>query len=322
MTINWGIIGLGSIANTFANDLKRVNHANLLAVASRSLSKAIAFKEKHKANLAYGTYKELVLNSAIDIVYIATPHVFHYENAKICLQHGKAVLCEKPLGMHPKEVKELYAIAKKNNTLLMEGMWTTFLPNFQKLKKIVTNNQLGKVTNAHIDFCFSAPNNPNHRLINKSLGGGTVLDIGIYTIFSCLELFGVPKNINAKADIGPTGVDLACCIDFEYETFTAHLTTSFKKDSPTNISIEFEEGVVVLGPNFYAPSNLEITQNGKKTVFNKYPLGEGYQLEATHFQEVYKNKQLESPVWSSQKSIQLAAYLAAVLNKINVSYEV
>lgn len=321
MTVNWGIIGLGSIAHTFANDLKKVNQANLLAVASRNLSKAVDFKQLHKADLAYGTYKELALNSAIDIIYIATPHVFHYENAKMCLQHGKAVLCEKPLGMNAKEVKELYAIAKENNTLLMEGMWTIFLPNFQKLKKITQSNQLGQVTSVSIDFCFVAPNNPNHRLINKLLGGGTVLDIGIYTIFSCLELFGPPINIDATADVGPTGVDVASHMKFEYDNFNAQLTASFKKDSSTEINIEFEDGTVVLGPNFYAPSTLKITHNNETTTFDKYPLGEGYQIEATHFQEVYLNKKLESPIWTAQKSIQLASYLDEVLHKINVSYE-
>jgi len=318
---NWGIIGLGTIANTFASDLKLVPKANLYAVASRDIEKAIAFRDTHNASICYSSYNKLANDPDVDIIYISTPHIFHYENAKMCLERGKAVLCEKPMSMSASQTKELFAIAKANNTLLMEAMWTAFLPNFQRLQEIINQKTIGTVKSAKIDFCFNAPKDPNHRLINKSLGGGTMLDIGIYNVFTSLELLGPPTTFEAIAEIGTTGVDLSCEITFYYKNLKATLLSSFKEDTSTEISIEFENGTTVLGPQYFSPSNLKITTPPNIQTIDKHSEGTGYQLEAIHFQNLYKNHQTESPILTPQKSIRLATYLDAILVKIDVSYE-
>jgi len=319
--INWGIIGLGTIANTFASDLKFVDDANLKAVASRDLKKAKKFKDKHQVQIAYGNYVDLAKDLSVDIVYIATPHVFHFENAKLCLEHGKAVLCEKPMGMNADETAELCAIAKKNNTLLMEGLWTVFLPNFQRLQEIVRSKKLGKIKTIHADFCFKAPDDPKHRLINKSLGGGSILDIGIYTVFIALEFLGIPQKVEALADINTSGIDLSCDTTFIYNNAVAKLKSSLKEDTPIEVNIEFEKGHTVLGPNFFSPSDLRVKTVSDEKIYYKHSIGSGYQIEALHFQDLFKQKQLESPIWPHEKSIQLASYLDVILKKIGVSYE-
>lgn len=318
---NWGIIGLGTIAHTFATDLKLVSNANLYGVASRDLEKAIVFRDTHDSDICYSDYKKLANDPNVDIVYIATPHVFHFENAKMCLERGKAVLCEKPMGMNASEVKQLTKIAKENNALLMEAMWTAFLPNFQYLQKMITENTLGAVTKLETDFCFVAPKDPKHRLINKSLGGGALLDIGIYTVFTCLELLGIPKNFSATAEIGPTGVDLNCEVTFNYPKKIAYLKSSFKEKTPTEIHIQFEKGTAILGPNFFTPSDLKIITPSKTETIHKYQNGRGYQLEALHFQNLFETHALESPIMTHAKSIRLATYLDEILEKIGVSYK-
>lgn len=319
--INWGIIGLGTIANTFASDLKLVSNANLYAVASRDIEKAIKFRDTHEASICYSSYNKLANDPNVDIIYISTPHTLHFENAKMCLERGIAVLCEKPMGISASQTKELCEIAKANDTLLMEAMWTAFLPNFQRLQEIVNQKKLGSVKNVEIDFCFTAPNDSNHRLINKSLGGGTLLDIGIYNIYTCLELFGIPNKYDAFADIGATGIDMSCNLVFQYNNFEAKLKSSFTEDTPTEIHIEFENGTITLGPNFFAPSDLKIRTSTGEEIINKHPEGTGYQLEAIHFQDLFQNNQTESPVHTHQKSIRLATYLDIMLDKIGVSYE-
>ncbi len=320
--IRWGIIGLGNIANTFANDLQFVPNALLQGVASRNLEKAEAFKSKNGAIQAFDSYEALANNPDIDIVYIATPHVFHFENAKLCIENAKAVLCEKPMGMNAKQVIELCDLATKNKVLLMEAMWTTFLPNFNKLKNLVFTKKLGEVTSFKADFGFKADFKPTSRLFNKSLGGGSILDIGIYPIFACLSLLGKPISINTNAVIGKTGVDESCKLDFNYPNMLkAQLKSTLLENRTTEIQILFENGSAVLGPNFYGPSDLKIIDNdGNEIIYPKNTQGSGYQFEAIHIQELFIQNNLESPIMSHSKSIELATYLDKVLHEIGINY--
>ena len=319
--IRWGIIGLGSIAHTFAADLKLVPNAVLQGVASRSLSKATEFQAEFNAKEAFGNYEDLAKNSAIDVVYIATPHVFHFENTKLCLKNGKSVLCEKPMGINAKQVKELCNIAKENKVFLMEAMWTAFLPNYNRLKNLVASKELGNITSFNADFGFKAPNDPSGRLLNKSLGGGSMLDIGIYPVFACLELLGTPASISAEAKIGSTGVDENCKMLFSYTSLKAELYCTIIKNTPTKIEIEFEKGKAVLGPGFYAPSNLTVTNAlGDNKVYEKHTEGSGYQFEAIHVQGMLLQQKLESNVMSHAKSILIAECLDRVLEEIGLKY--
>jgi len=216
-TINWGIIGLGNIAHKFATDLLTIKDAKLYAVASRNLDKATTFGKKFKAKKAYDNYESLVNNPNIDAVYIATPHALHKENTLLCLENGIPELCEKPFAMHFSEVEEMIAKAKEKNVLLMEALWTFFLPHYTFVLEFIKNNTYGKVLKLEADFGFYREFDNSSRLFNKTLGGGSLLDIGIYPIFVALSNFGEPKHINAKATFFKNGVDSSCDITFEYD---------------------------------------------------------------------------------------------------------
>ena len=180
--INWGIIGLGKIANTFAADLRLSNNSILRAVASRNIEKAKRFSEKYNAIHFYGSYEELVADPEIDVVYVATPHTFHFENTMMCLKEGKGVLCEKPMGMKYSEVEIMIREAKRRNLFLMEGLWTRFIPATGKMLEILDNKTIGEPMFVHADFGFKADPDFESRIYNKSLGAGSLLDIGIYPI--------------------------------------------------------------------------------------------------------------------------------------------
>ncbi|WP_040472545.1 Gfo/Idh/MocA family protein [Aquimarina agarivorans] len=322
--IHWGILGLGNIANTFASDLQFVTNAKLLAVASRNHEKAAAFKEKYGAQKAYNNYQALAEDPEIDIIYVATPHVFHFENAKLCLENGKAVLCEKPMTMSVAQVKTLCQIAIDNNCLLMEAMWTTFLPNFTRLKELVVSESLGKITQLKADFGFKSDFDPMSRLFDKKLGGGSIFDIGIYPIYACLTLLGKPDSISTNAVIGTTGVDESCTMKFTYHnSVEAHLFSSLRENTPTSVEIQFENGSAILGPQFYGPTELKIVdKNGNETTYPKYEQGNGYQFEAMHMQSLINEKKLESPVMTHAKSIELAEHIEAVIKKIGTDYKI
>ena len=198
-TIQWGIIGLGRIANKFATDLSTVEDSQLVAVASRSQQKADKFAFKYNSKKAYDSYEKLVKDSQVDAVYIATPHRFHKEHTLLCLRHKKAVLCEKPFAMNLQDVTEMVEVAKEHNVLLMEALWTFFLPHFNYVIDVVKSEKFGKLKSLEADFGFFHPYDIEHRLFNKQLGGGSLLDIGIYPIFVALSSLGKPKSIAAAA---------------------------------------------------------------------------------------------------------------------------
>ena len=206
--INWGILGPGKIAKKFALGLSYVPNANLYAAASRSLEKAKDFSAEMGADKAYGSYTEMLNDPKVDAIYIATPHVFHYEHTLLCLKHKKHVLCEKPFAMNKDQVKEMIDFAQKQDTFLMEAMWTHFLPHFKYTKEVIKSGKYGKVLAMEADFGFDAPFNANSRIYNKSLGGGSLLDIGIYPIFAALNFLGKPEKIEATAKMTKTEVGL------------------------------------------------------------------------------------------------------------------
>ena len=213
----WGIIGLGKIANKFAADLQYSETAQLYGVASQDLNKAKKFSTKYNAQKYYGSYQALANAPEIDIIYVATPHVFHFENTMMCLKQNKAVLCEKPMGMNAKEVRLMIEEASTRNLFLMEGLWTRFIPATEKLIELLAQNVIGQVTSLQADFGFKGDSNPENRIFNKNLGGGSLLDIGIYPIYLSLLVLGIPTDITATAQLTETGVDRFCAMEFHYE---------------------------------------------------------------------------------------------------------
>lgn len=317
----WGIIGPGKIAGKFAEDLKTVEGAELFAVASRTLSKAEEFAGKFNVSNAYGSYEELVKNEEVEIIYIATPHVFHYEHTLLCLRHKKAVLCEKPFAMDAAQVEEMIATAKQENVFLMEALWTYFLPHYNYVLDLVQSRKFGKIKNLKADFGFEAPYLPEKRLFNKNLGGGSLLDIGIYPAFAALTLIGEPDEIIASAVFCDTGVDESCTMEFSYTNgATAHLSSAINKTTPTTAIIEFDQATVTIRNRFHEPTSVEIRKNDKEEIITFDVSTRGYDYEAAHVQQMIAEGRIESTVMTLDKSRQLIKLLDLIRKEINLDY--
>lgn len=321
-TINWGIIGLGNIAHKFAKDLLTVENANLYAVASRSLDKANKFAEQYNATKAYGSYDALAKDSNIDAVYIATPHVFHKENTLLCLEHNIAVLCEKPFAMNLQEVNVMIKKAKEKNVLLMEALWTYFLPHYQFVLKTLADKTYGNILKLEADFGFKSNHSKTSRVWEKSLGGGSLLDIGIYPIFVALSTLEKPNTIDANATFTETGVDATCNIEFNYnENIKAFLESSFIEDTPTEAIFHCEKATIKINTQFHCPTTVTIAeQNGaEKTIdFNYKTIGYNYEIE--HFNNLLRMQKTESDIMTFQFSQQLIKTLDDVRKIINLHY--
>lgn len=320
-TYKWGILGPGKIAHKFAKGLAEVPGAELYAVASRSLSKAEEFAKEFNAAKFYGSYEDLANDAEVDIIYIATPHVFHYEHTLLCLNHKKAVLCEKPFAMNKEQVNEMIMTAKKENIFLMEALWTYFLPHYQYVLELVKSEKFGKITSLEADFGFEAPHLPEKRLFNKELGGGTLLDIGIYPVFAALTLLGKPDTISAKAEIGETGVDESCKMDFNYQNGVhARLFSTIKKMTPTIATITFEDATLTMNRRFHEPTSVTILHNNKEETISFDVNTNGYNFEAEHVQQMLTEGRTESTVMSFEKSLELIGLLDDIRKEIGLIY--
>ncbi|MFT6064371.1 MAG: putative dehydrogenase [Paraglaciecola sp.] len=319
-TIKWGIIGLGKIANKFAVDLATVENTELVAVASRSQENANEFRQKFNVKKAYNSYEALVKDPEVDAIYIATPHSFHKEHSILCLQNKKAVLCEKPFAMNAQEVAEMIAVAKENDTLLMEALWTYFLPHFNVVLDIVKSEKYGKLKKLEADFGFHTPYNTDSRLFKKEVGGGSLLDIGIYPIFAALSTLGKPANIEAKATFFENGADSSCSMIFEYNAAKAHLKSTLLEETPTEAIFTFQDAVVKLHTRFHESSKISIITGNKEEVIDVKTVTIGYSFEAEHFSQLIREGKKQSDVMTFEFSENLIATLDEVRAIIGLEY--
>ena len=320
-SIQWGIIGCGKIAQKFAEDLQSVPNATLHAVASRDQEKAKRFGDEFKSTVSYGSYEALVKDPDVEVIYIATPHVFHYENTILCLNHKKAVLCEKPFAMNLKQVTKMIEVARSNNVFLMEALWTYFLPHYRYVLELIQSKELGEVKNLEADFGFSAPFDPNGRIFNKSLGGGSILDVGIYPLFAALSLIGYPDSVKAEAEIGDTGVDHKCRMILKYQNdVEANLFSAITQQTQTTAKIELEYGTIMINSRFHEPSSVTIKKEGNTELFEFPVTTNGYNFEAEHVQQMLLQKRTESDSMTFEKSLQLIKLLDTVRNEVGLQY--
>ncbi|UAM98784.1 Gfo/Idh/MocA family oxidoreductase [Polaribacter litorisediminis] len=321
-TIKWGIIGLGKIANKFATDLATLDNVELVAVASRSKKKATNFAFKHNAKKAYNSYESLAKDPEVDAVYIATPHSFHKQHTILSLQHKKAVLCEKPFAINAQEVAEMVAVAKENDTLLMEALWTYFLPHFKHVLELVENNTFGKLKNLEADFGFYMPYNTESRVFRKEVGGGSLLDIGIYPIFLTLSVLGIPNNIEASATFFENGADSSCSMIFEYADAKAYLKSSLLEETPTEAIFTFEDAVVKIHSRFQEPSKISIFKEGFEEIMDLEVKTIGYDFETKHFNQLLRKGKKESNIMTFEFSENLIKTLDKVRHIIGLEYSV
>ncbi len=322
--IRWGIMGLGKIAHKFAEGLAFVPDSRLVAVASRSPEKAAAFAQKFAVEYFYATYEAMLENSELDVIYIATPHSLHHQNTLQCLEKGIAVLCEKPFAMNLAQVKAMTALAKQKKVFLMEALWTRFLPSFEKVRQMIQSDEIGNIRLIQADFGFKAPFDPNARLFNKSLGGGSLLDVGIYPVFLALSLLGKPAQILATAQIGSTGVDESCGILFKYETGAlAVLSSSLVAQQSVEAHIFGDKASIHMSKPFHAPQTKlsRIEQPASEQFIEITQEGNGYNYEAAEVGNCLRAEQLESHAMPHSLSLELMEVLDKIRAEAGIFYE-
>ena len=323
--IRWGILGCGRIAGKFASDLQLVEDAELVAVVSRKQETADDFCKQYPARYRHNNYEALALNEEVDIIYVATPHALHHENTLLCLSHHKPVLCEKAFAINARQAKEMIDLAKKNNVFLMEALWTKFMPHYNTVMQMIQNGQLGEIKSVLVNFGFApVPPFPD-RIFNPALGGGALLDIGIYTVFMALSAMGKPDEINAWMTPAATGVDEQCAITFRYNNGgLAQLFSTFSSNLATEADINGNNGRIRLTSRFYEPSTQIEFFPGRvdtKTIipFEKEP-GWGYQFEIRHVHECLRKGLTESPVMTLGESLLIMETLDRIRAKAGIRY--
>jgi predicted dehydrogenase len=283
-TYNWAILGCGRIARKFSSDLKLLSNARRYAAASRDLTRAQEYAAEMGFEKAYGSYEELLADPAVDVVYIATPHSHHYQHVMMCLEAGKAVLNEKAFTLTFPEARAMVQKAREKGVFLMEAIWTRFQPSFLKTMEILESGQLGRLKIVRSDFAFNAPKDPERRLYNVALGGGSLLDIGIYPVFAALVTLGRPQKVRALATFADTGTEESITMMFQYPGGElASLYSSLGSYSFITTEYDCERGSIHLSRRWMTPTTVTVWKEGN--IEEKYPLegeGFGYQHEAAH----------------------------------------
>lgn len=326
-TYNWGIIGPGKIARKFADDLKLLPNARLHAVASTSPERAGAFADEYGIEHIFNRYEDMVQCPGLDVVYVATPHALHCENALMYLENGIPVLCEKPFAMNTGEARRLVSAARRNRVFLMEALWTRFIPAFDKAMQLISDGEIGEVHTVKSDFGFAMPFDPAHRIFNKALGGGSLLDIGIYPVLLSLFVFGKPEveDILAAATFTRTDVDESCVFTFQYpgnRLAIGHSTIA--ANTPVEAAFYGREGTIYLHPRWHHTQRITISKyegRGETSRDMEIPYdGWGYCLEAAHVMQCLDNEIIESDKVPLDFTLDLVETLDAIREKIGLVY--
>jgi len=323
--IRWGILGAGRIARKFASDLRLAENCELMAIGSRSQQSADEFNKEFPVQYCHYSYEELAQNPEVDVIYIATPHNLHYENALLCLQHNKAVLCEKPFAMNSRQAIEMINLAKEKKLFLMEALWTKFHPHYVKTLEMVQQGLLGEITSVLVNFGFKPIPPVPARLFDPLLGGGTVMDIGIYNVFIAMSVLGEPDHIEATMTPASTGVDEQCAILFRYKNGAlAQMFSTFSSDLATEADICGTEGRIRLTSRFYEPSSTIEFSKGKadtkQVILVHKEQGFGYQYEARHVNDCLRNGLTESNIVSFADTILLLETLDKIRKVAGIHY--
>lgn len=315
MSIKWGVIGTGGIAREFTEDVMAHTEMTVEAVGSRNLDKSKSFREGVKG---FGSYEELVA-SDVDAIYIATPHQVHCENTILALEAGKPVLCEKPFAVNALQAKSMAESAKKNNLLLMEAMWTRYLPHIQKVRELM--HELGEIHNVQADHGQSLMH--IERLTNPNYAGGALLDLGIYPISFTYFVFGKPVKITAKGVI-ENGVDLQTSAILEYEGGRqAVINTVMNSKTPTTASINGTKARIELSTSFYRPTDMRLVYNdGRIIEFKNEYRGHGLREQAIYFEKMLITGKKDSDLLPIAETVSIMETMDEIRAQIGLKYPI
>jgi predicted dehydrogenase len=320
-TVRWGILGTGGIAATFAGDLPRVEGAELAAVGSRSVASAESFAREHGFARAHGSWAGLAADPEVDVIYVATPHAFHLPAALACLAGGKAVLVEKPMTLDLAGAAQLVQEARGRGLFLMEAMWMRCNPAVRKLVELLAAGTIGEITTVHADFGLQGPFEPSHRLLDPALGGGALLDLGVYPVNLAHLVLGAPATVAAWAHLTADGVDDNTGVLLGYPSGAmAALTCSLIGATRNAATITGTRGRIDLPEGFFAPQSFTLHRGETAEAFDFPFEGRGYQFEAAEVQRCLRAGELESPLMPHDTTLEIMTLLDTVRNQIGVYY--
>ena len=325
-TIRWGVLGPGSIARKFCAGLADLPDTELVAVGSRnnpsSIESANKFADDFNVETRHDSYEKLVNDPNVDVIYIATPHSFHSEHSLLCLNAGKAVLCEKPFSINATQTQEVISLAQEKNLFVMEAVWTLFLPHMVKIRELIESGSIGEVRMVQADFGFRTGVNPEGRLFDKNLGGGALLDVGIYPILLALDLLGPATEIKSMATIGTTGVDEEASIIMRHSKGEQSLlSTAIRLNTPHEATILGTEGRIHIHGSWWQPTSFTLYQDGKDSVlFDIETLDNGYNYEALEVNNCLRDGKAESAIMPLSKTLELTQTLDTIRSQWGLQY--
>ena len=318
----WGILATGFIATRFVEDLRLLPDAEVAAVASRTPESARRFADRHGIARAYGSWAELAADDSLDVVYVATPHAAHHEAATTCLQAGRAVLVEKPFTLDRRSGAELVDLARERDVFLMEAMWMRCNPLLRRVAALVAEGAIGRVTTVAADFGAAGPFPPEHRMRARTLGGGALLDLGVYPVSLAHLLLGVPRQVRAVARLSPEGVDENTGILLGYDDGAlATLSCGMVGATPLVASITGTAGRIDLPAPFYRPPYATLHRGDAAPEELRADLaGWGYQHEAAEVQRCLAAGLRESPLVPHRATLEVLGLLDEIRAQIGVDY--
>lgn len=319
---NWGIIGPGRIAEQFAEALYVIEDAVLYGVASRNEARAQSFADKFRGQNIYTSYEDMVNDPAIDGIYIATPHRFHFEQTMLCLNAGKPVLCEKPLTVNAHETQNLIETAQAKNVFLMEAVWTRYLPIYQQVREWINDGLIGDFKFFNSTFGFNLDSAPDDRWLNPELAGGTLLDMGIYPITVSQWLMGEePESVTSQAVLGETGVDVFTAVTLQYPDGTiSQLSSNFICNNVNEFVIYGSKGSITIHAPYWGASKATLNSGNQKLTINTPHRANGFEYETEEAMRCIRAGLLESPTMSHNDTLATMHLMDNIRANVGVKY--
>ncbi|MEU3251784.1 Gfo/Idh/MocA family oxidoreductase [Streptomyces sp. NPDC006997] len=324
-TVRWGVLATGGIAAAFTADLVDLPDAEVVAVGSRSRASAEAFAERFGIGRAHGSWAELAADAEVDVVYVATPHAAHRAAAGMCLEAGRAVLCEKPFTLNVREAAELVALARRRGVFLMEAMWMYCNPHLRRLKALVDDGAIGEVRTVQADFGLAGPFPPAHRLRDPAQGGGALLDLGVYPVSFAQLLLGEPSDVAARAVLSDEGVDLQTGALLSWDGGAlASVHCSIVGGTAGTASVTGSHGRIDIPDGFFHPETFVLHRDGRDPeVFTADP-ADGprttYRHQAREVMASLRAGRTESALVPLDGTLAVMRTLDAIRERVGVRY--
>ena len=321
--IRWGIVGPGRIAEKVTGDFRDVDGAEPVAVASRSAARAQEFAARHGLARAYGSYAEILTDPEIDVLYVATPHAQHHAFALAALRAGKALLVEKSFTATTAGAAEVIDLARGTGIFVMEAMWTRFQPAVVALRELVADGAIGEVRSVQADLGVAREYEPADRLFDLALGGGALLDLGVYVVSFAQMLLGTPERVVAAGSLFPSGVDAEASLLLDHgDGRTATLTTSLRQALPGQARVFGTEGWIDVLPRFHHPQTIVLHRAGAEPeTITRPATGGGYAHELIEVTECLRAGRSESAVMPLADTLAVQSVLGEAADQLGVPHE-